>query len=916
MPFSQRKRRVYFQNRDKSKKREHDRVYYSLNSERINACARSVYASNPSRRKAAARAAYKADPDAKKAAAKSHYCAEAEEKKAAVRAHYNAQPEKKNAADRASYRANCDGRKAKVRAHYRANSKVKKEVVRSAYKAQPDKKKAAVRAAYRTEPDRKRAAARVAYIAQPDKKKAAVKAAYRAQPDKKRNAARAAYRAQPDKKRAAVRAAYIAQCAKRKTRFKAYHKANRSARLKYFRKYHCCTKRKPVTKAKYRLAQPTLLVIDQYVNTVKANLRANAKAISQLEDAFKARHFGVAEQLSRDDLELTVCRLVAQRIVSKALQVRKEHAGLLLGGLKRIKSSKLNEESDFGKSCHTRSTEPFFYEAAYQPVVVRDTPIPINERGECVVAEEVPSEPSENVPSVDSDSAQTPKSDSVPKVCKKWQCHRECRPLSVSEVEAILHFRSCLELSVEEAREALAKCDLGCPFVHSTKLVGSTPVALKGHPIVCYTGDSCTSTLRILRAASTHFPVLRKFLVHVTTALSCHKIVCSIDSALQCGNYKKLMQITGINKIELLLRNNVAERYQQLNVDDCPHSLFKSPTLEMDLAIAHAALIAAFEKEIYDFPEHACCCCERLHQRKSVSVVRLSDDFISSDVWSELKLYIQSNTPDVATKVLYMCSYCKVLIRKNRMPARCVLNGLQTVPIPPELAVLDPLSRQLIQRAKCYQTIVRLGTYTAKVPTYNSLKACKGTMFFLPLPLKRTLETLDDVKQKPCVLPDPELYIIVNGKPTKSNVVWRSLVNVNHIKTAISTLRTCNWLYRDVLEECIDESTKHIIEVSNNATTKMLKKASPDEVDAFQAYTIRNLDYKVSTSSDIEQYKLLHVTEEPVSNKQQHLDVMCFPVLFPNGKFGEFHPRKEKLSNSEYIKSRLYNKDSRFRKDP
>ena len=114
--------------------------------------------------------------------------------------------------------------------------------------------------------------------------------------------------------------------------------------------------------------------------------------------------------------------------------------------------------------------------------------------------------------------------------------------------------------------------------------------------------------------------------------------------------------------------------------------------------------------------------------------------------------------------------------------------------------------------------------------------------------------------------------------------MWRSLVNVNHIKTAISTLRTCNWLYRDVLEQCIDESTKHIIEVSNNATTKMLKKASPEEVDAFQAYTIRNLDNKVSTSSDIEQYKLLHVTEEPVSNRQQHLDIMCFTVLFPNGK--------------------------------
>ena len=95
--------------------------------------------------------------------------------------------------------------------------------------------------------------------------------------------------------------------------------------------------------------------------------------------------------------------------MSKALQVRKLHAGLLLGSLKSIKSIKLNEESDFGKSCHTRSTEPFFYEATYQPVVVRDTAIPINERAECVVAEQIPCEPSENVSSVDSDSAQTPK---------------------------------------------------------------------------------------------------------------------------------------------------------------------------------------------------------------------------------------------------------------------------------------------------------------------------------------------------------------------------------------------------------------------------------------------------------------------------------------------------------------------------
>ena len=316
-----------------------------------------------------------------------------------------------------------------------------------------------------------------------------------------------------------------------------------------------------------------------------------------------------------------------------------------------------------------------------------------------------------------------------------------------------------------------------------------------------------------------------------------------------------------------------------------------------------------------DFPLHVCVCCERLHQKKSVSVISLSDDF-KSKIWNELKLYVRSNTPDVSSQVLYMCYYCKRMIKGGKMPARCVLNGLQTVPIPPELAVLDQLSRQLIQCAKCYQTVVRLGTYTGKVPTYNSLKACKGTMFFLPLPLNKTLQTLDDVQNNTSVLPDPELYIIVNGRPTKGKVVWRSLVNVNHIKTAISTLRCCNWLYRGIPEECIDDTTKHIIEVTNNATTKMLQKVSPEEVDAFQAYTIRNLDNNLSTSSDIEQYRLLSVTEDPIKNRQEHLDVMCFPVLFPTGEFGEFQPRREKLSPSEYIKSRLLNKDSRFRKDP
>ena len=35
------------------------------------------------------------------------------------------------------------------------------------------------------------------------------------------------------------------------------------------------------------------------------------------------------------------------------------------------------------------------------------------------------------------------------------------------------------------------------------------------------------------------------------------------------------------------------------------------------------------------------------------------------------------------------------------------------------------------------------------------------------------------------MLPDPELYILLDGRPTKDKVVWQALVDVNDIKKAV-----------------------------------------------------------------------------------------------------------------------------------
>ena len=165
-------------------------------------------------------------------------------------------------------------------------------------------------------------------------------------------------------------------------------------------------------------------------------------------------------------------------------------------------------------------------------------------------------------------------------------------------------------------------------------------------------------------------------------------------------------------------------------------------------------------------------------------------------------------------------------IKIDKLPPRCVLNGLETVEIKAPLAKLDRLSRQLIQRAKCYQTVVRLGKYTHKVPAYSSLKACKGTMFFLPLPFNSTVETVDEVIASK-VLPEPELYIII-----KNNVLWRDLVDVEDLKAAIKLLKKDNWLYKDLDDSSVDEAAKKVHEIANNTSSKMLDKATKQDIDS------------------------------------------------------------------------------------
>ena len=132
------------------------------------------------------------------------------------------------------------------------------------------------------------------------------------------------------------------------------------------------------------------------------------------------------------------------------------------------------------------ASEPFFYDSAYQHVK-RDIPIPVNEDGQCVVAEELNTD--EKV------GACTQK--------KKWECSSECRPVTDTEINAIVALKAAFEKPIQEVRQTLDTCDDGCPNGHYSKVIEFSSLGLKGHPLVCsIDGGGCLSKLRILRAAS------------------------------------------------------------------------------------------------------------------------------------------------------------------------------------------------------------------------------------------------------------------------------------------------------------------------------------------------------------------------------------------------------------------------------
>ena len=95
-----------------------------------------------------------------------------------------------------------------------------------------------------------------------------------------------------------------------------------------------------------------------------------------------------------------------------------------------------------------------------------------------------------------------------------------------------------------------------------------------------------------------------------------------------------------------------------------------------------------------------------------------------------------------------------------------------------------------------------------------------------------------------------------------------------HVKSCNSQAEGDQLVVQDVDENDLDNVSREVIETVSNSTSTMLEKADKQDVAGFQSLTIWTLNAKHSTTSDIDQYKVLNIKEDALDNRKKCLDVL------------------------------------------
>lgn len=413
--------------------------------------------------------------------------------------------------------------------------------------------------------------------------------------------------------------------------------------------------------------------------------------------------------------------------------------------------------------------------------------------------------------------------------------------------------------------------------------------------------------LKLLNILKPHFPKIRSFVRYVYAALQQKNVLYKIDSAFETGDLDTLKAIADDTKSRFSMKLDSSDK----------------PLSEDDIIDNFKKAFQILAKHSSDTPINECRSCQKILRRESVTLVEKLKTPLQSQYWQDLENFLEVNN---SPKSPFVCNYCLQFFKKNALPPTCILNDLFVAPRPEEISQLNDFEKILIQRAKAFQVVHNMEPVANKrLPNRQMVKKVKGRTFHLPLPLQKTLEALPDPEDP--IDKNAHVYIMVRGTPTKKKIIWEDLVCLNKIHTALTVLKNKdNKLYRQIklpneaarLLDQVHNDIEHNIEADDIVEPEdpFLRRIDTEaDADYHSQYTIYPLHENRQNVQVSALYQMARVEAASIDNRDKDLDLKCFPHLFPEGKFGQWHERNVKLGSSEFIKTKLMSKHSQFRLD-
>ena len=371
------------------------------------------------------------------------------------------------------------------------------------------------------------------------------------------------------------------------------------------------------------------------------------------------------------------------------------------------------------------------------------------------------------------------------------------------------------------------------------------PVKHRSHPKNCYfspetlsmdcsqQSTTCKSQEIIMRKFMVHYANPRKFHSIISKAITAHKLMSDIDASSIMGDVEYLSKLV---KIELQYDDSTVgfdtfSEAREWTADSIEEKLAETAIQGKTprTTFSHKDM---FDRDRHELPSVRCYSCNKLVTPKQSSILNLNTakkleyspekGIYPNRVFQQFhdflveKKIIQNpdevdtcdnndsnnsgfeNHPTKLLHGLSICNSCRISLNKGEIPANSMINNMYAGETPEVLKVLNPIELMFVSKTKCFQTIVKPGPISCKLPKSERLSAIKGNMIHLPLCTSVTAETLYKSATER-LFGEAEDNVLLYGKPNKDREVWNHIVDRKKVLAALEWLCKNNPNYKDIV---------------------------------------------------------------------------------------------------------------------